>query len=689
MRNTVLAVCAILLLAAWTPFPTAVGPEVPLDAPPYVATGTNSPILASDGRGALLLSSTSVDTRVLPRGDTQHYVGLLDENGTPVGESAFLSWSDGGAVASSGRGYLVAFHEDGQMRAVRYTPEGRRLDATPIALGAADYPGEVAWDGTAYVVAAGRNAVSVGEDGRVLGARDITSFNRATQLAARHGVSVLVNQGSDFGPEGPIIAHVIGGMSDSIGAGTGTDIAAGDPGFLVVYRDGETIRGRVLDPSGRPEGSSFAIASAGNRPTAAWTGTEWLVAYDDSTSVRAVRVLRGVIGQPFLISPSGSSPALAAGGTTVFAAWEEQTGRREIHSATIEGEQVTITGLASRISRPQSRPVMTALDGATLVAWDDGATRVRRMDGASPTQTIAVAGEPAAFVAGEGSALLVLKGRGALNFVRVDRNGVPVSTHGYKWSEVIDHVAAAWVEDHWVVVMGWRITGGTSGLYRTTVTAEGAIGAPRRLSAPPSTPIHGLSVVAVGSKAVVFWAVDGTGGGRTMTSVIEEDAAWRPGRDLPARMFAAAGRGAEDVLTAGIRSGVAGDVLEWRRVLPDGSTAAQGAVPLPEAGMTVQSFFTGQNYLLLLTKTASGPNRIDFFGFRVDVSGAAIDTAPVRFASAFTTLPPLYAGATLRDETTLDFAYFRPLDDAGLFQQFPRVVFRSLHDAPRRRVVRE
>jgi hypothetical protein len=138
------------------------------------------------------------------------------------------------------------------------------------------------------------------------------------------------------------------------------------------------------------------------------------------------------------------------------------------------------------------------------------------------------------------------------------------------------------------------------------------------------------------------------------------------------------------VLTTRIVNGA----VEWQRVLLDGTVAARNSVPLPAPGMTLQTFFTGENYLLLFTRTESNPSRLELYGFRVDLSGAAIDAAPERFAGAFTALPSVFASANLRDETTIDLAYFRPLGDEDVFAESSRLVFRTVHDSPRRRVIR-
>jgi hypothetical protein len=679
MRETLLAVAAIFLLAAWTPFPTAVGPEVPLDAPPYVLAHTTRPTLASNGNGALLLTSSQFFLR---NGGTfyLYYIGFLDADGAPVGASSLLGWVAGASAASSGNGYLVTFLENDHMRAIRYSASGTRLDATPIDLGPATTPGEVAWDGGAYVAIAGSRAVRIGEDGRILVSHDVAGFTTGVEVASHNGVTVLVDQGDDDGSTGPIHAFAIDGSSSNVGNGRRADVAAGGPGFLVVWESASGgIIGRILDPAGRPDGPSITIAT-GTAPGVAWNGTEWLVVYQNR-EIRGVRVLRAPLAPSFRIAAGGGNPAAAAAGSKVVVAWDDRIITQEqVHSATVEGEQVSPAGPAARVAAGQSDVRMTVVDGASLVAWYDGQTRVRRMDG-SPTQTLADAAWPVAFEAGGNEALLVTNQGNSLAFTRVDRNGAPLSTHAYTGGFPLTHVDAAWTGNRWVVVFRSLAT---SSPQRIIVNADGTIGTPRFFGSPVGTTVQGMTVVAAGSKAFVLRAVQGTGGGRTMTYVIDEDGTWRAGRDLAPGMLAAASRG-EDVLTARIDDG---RTLEWQRVLLDGTVAAKGEVELPETGMKLQAFFTGENYLLLLTKVHAESSRIDLYGFRVDVSGAPIDLAPERFAGMLTSMQPFFHDAILRGGTTVDVVYSERLDRLNPSEEFTRLTFRSVHDMPRRRVVR-
>ena len=684
MRETLIAVVAVFLLAAWTPFPTAVGPEVQLDAPPLVPLYTTRPVLASNGNGAMLVTARVMFGRM---GEVwyEFYAGFLDENGAPIGNTTLLEGSTGASVASNGDGYLAAFFDGTHMRAARFSSTGTRLDVTPIELGATETTGEVTWDGSAYVVAAGSKAVRVAEDGRVLDSRDIAiGFTTGTEVATRNGVTVLVSHGADNAATGTIHAQTLDGALHKVGFGQHTDVAAGDPGFLVVWDNGKAILGRVLDPSGRPDGAPFTIAAAGSNPAVTWNGTEWLVVFQN-VEVRGVRVLRERLAPSFLIAASGDNPAVTADGSTAIVAWDDRIIKQpQVHSAKVEGEQVSVNGLAARRVAGQSDVRMTVVDDAALVAWFDGATRVRRMDGTAPTQTLPEDwATPVAFAAGENEALLVRYGSNSLLFTRLDRNGAPLSTRQYTATHPFTTIDAAWAGNQWVVVFR-AIAFGNVSLSRIIVRADGTISPPKTFGGAVGTAEQGLAVVGAGDKALVLRSVQGTGGGRTMTYVIEADGTSRIGKDLLPRMLSAASRG-EEVLTA--RIGL-DNSLEWQRFLLDGTVAASGKVALPLTGMKLQTYFTGENYLLLLAKEQIAPNRIELYGFRVDVSGAPIDTELVRFTTIFTNMQPFFHDAVVRDGKAIDVVYSRALDPVTLTDYFTRLVFRTVHDSPRRRVVR-
>ncbi len=670
MRATALAFAAMLLLAAWTPFPSAVGPEVPLDAPPLIPQSTVNPILATNGHGALLLSQ---EPRVSRIGDPYffYWVGMLDENGAPTRESEPLGLMYGVSAASSGSGYLVTFIQYGEARAIRFSENGTRLNETPISLAQSETISEVTWDGTAYAVIAGNNAVSIAEDGRIGVTREVLPLTGSMATASRNGVIVVANSAG-----GPIYAKPLGGPLYTLGTGTSADIAAGDPGFFIAYQRTGSIYGRRLDASGAPVGTELFIAT-GRSPNVVWDGTAWLVVYETTTfTVRAARVSDAAVAPSFEISNSGLESAAAATDGKVFLAWDRHdTPDAQMRSATLEGDTLKVNGSAGVVPSLQSQPLMAPVDGATLVAWFDGATRVRRMDGASSARTIENAGVPVAFAAGEHDALLVSRIAGALLFTRVDRDGTPLSTQQYPRNYPIDFAGATWTGDRWMVV--WRDTAYTASavLVRAMVRADGSLETPERFGPILNATTQALHVLSAGSQTFVLWTIDNA---RTLTFLIDADGVARAGHNLGYPVMSAASRG-DDVLTAGILNGA----IQWQRVLLDGKVAARGAMPLPAPGMTLQTFFTGDNYLILLTKTESAPNRLDLYGIRVDASGAAIDVAPMRFSSAFTTLPPSFVTATLRDATTIDLAYVRALD-----AQSPRLVFRTVHDSPRRRVVR-
>ena len=392
-----------MFLLAWTPLPSAVAPEVVLDAPPPAESFDGPASIATDGEGAFVTT--------IRRGtrdwDRFFYGGSLDANGVPAFDSSFIGATDNhgrGAdpvIASSGngKGYMVVYGSAMKTYAVRVTTSGRRGETVELP---AESVSDIAWDGSSFVVLTGNNAFRLSETAQVL---ETNIPLAGTRIASRNGVTVAIANTGNLSAR-TLTGGTVGQSVNVAPVAVTFDVAAGDPGFLVVYDAGGAVFGRLLDPSGNPDGFSFPIAAGGKSPSAVWNGTEWTVAYEAASSVRATRVLRGPVSPSFLIDESGATPAVAANGSTVYITWRSSFGGNQ--SATIEGEQVTQRGAAPRGRVPQTSPRIATVANAPLVVWHDGSTRLRRMDGVSPTQSIEESGTPAALASRGNEALVVL-----------------------------------------------------------------------------------------------------------------------------------------------------------------------------------------------------------------------------------------------------------------------------------------
>ena len=153
-------------------------------------------------------------------------------------------------------------------------------------------------------------------------------------------------------------------------------------------------------------------------------------------------------------------------------------------------------------------------------------------------------------------------------------------------------------------------------------------------------------------------------------------------------MLAIAGDDQRNFLVARIQ----GEVLEWQGLQRDGTPSGSGQIPIGIASNRILgAFWTGENFLLSVARGGEitpGPARIELSGIRLTREASRIDEAPVLFADVFTNLPATATRMSLRNAKTLDLLYYRALNEAGLHYEHPRLVFRSIHDSPRRRSMR-
>jgi hypothetical protein len=343
-------------------------------APPIVVSlGANSqvaPQVASDGTDAL---AAWVDRRAAPGGrvGAAVYVGrissageVLDGSGIRLSRTFTSSGHDGPAavqdatlgvdVAFGATSYLVAWTEPGHLLARRVTPAGEVLDATPlrIASGTGDFrAAKVASNGLNWVVSwiwkpAGPTEVRaavVRFDGtiarRLIVSNDV--YAASTDDVGSDGAGYLVAWTSPPGATGP---DMMGArlsatgqlmdptpllLSDADAPQEFPFVSSGVDPYLVVWEDqrdfipnkwdayGTRVASdaTVLDPAGIGIGVSGVPDT---RPVPAWDGTNWLVAWQRTSStnqVVAARVSPGgiVLDEPTLVATSPHFGALAAG----------------------------------------------------------------------------------------------------------------------------------------------------------------------------------------------------------------------------------------------------------------------------------------------------------------------------------------------------------------------------------------
>ena len=670
---------ASLFLLAWTPLPSAVAPEVVLDAPPPTESFDGPASIATDGQGAFITATR----RGSRDWDRFFYGGSLDANGIPASDTSYIGGTDTmgrGAdpvIASSGngKGYMIVYGSAMKTYAVRVTTSGRRGEAIELP---AENVSDIAWDGSSFLVLTGSNAFRLSETAQVL---ETNIPLAGTRTASRNGVTVAIANTGNLSAR-TLTGGAVGQSVNVAPNGVTFDVAAGDPGFLVVYDAGGAVLGRLLDPSGNPDGFSFLIAAGGKSPTAVWNGTEWTVAYEVASSVRATRVLRGPVSQSFLIDESAYAPAVAANGSTVYITWHGSLGGNQ--SATIEGEQVTPRGPAPRGSSSQSLPRIATVANAPLVVWNDGSNRARRMDGVAATQVIEKSGTPSAIASGGDEALVLLMDFKTLNLVVVDALGVTKHVTSLTRLNRIQHATVTWMGDSYLVVWMESLGAGDGGLYMAQVSTSGEMQQPK-LIAPLQSSTAGIAAATAGDTTLVLWS---NASSSYTNGYLIRNGEVAATASLPAQMLTVAGDGQRNFVVARIN----GEVLEWRGLQNDGTPSGAGQIPIGIASnRSLGAFWTGENFLLSLARGGEitpGPARIELSGLRLTREAARIDEAPVLFANVFTSLPATTVRMSLRNGKTLDLVYYRALDEAGLYYEFPRLVFRSVHDSPRRRTMR-
>lgn len=367
-------------VATWGIYAARVSPAGALQDATGIAISTSancySPAVSSNGTNSLIVwedfRSGNPDVygaRLSPAG------ALLDASGIAISRGApfFERYP---AVANGGSDYLVAWQDDRggagyDIYGARVSGGGAVQDAAGIALSTAvnvQSSPAVAWNGTSFLAVW----------------QDLRSGTTADISGARVTVAGTVQDAA-----GIALSTLANGELRPAAASDGTD-------YLVVWqesrdgieRDIYGVRvsgaGVVLDAAG------FAISTAANvqsSPAVAWTGTSYLVAWEDlrggtfDYDIWGARVSPGGAVQDatgFAISTAVNSqyaPAIACSGTNCLVVWEDVRGiDSDIYGARVSlaGAVLDPAGIALCTLANAQADAAVAWDGTNyLVVWED------------------------------------------------------------------------------------------------------------------------------------------------------------------------------------------------------------------------------------------------------------------------------------------------------------------------------
>ena len=226
-----------------------------------------SPAFASLGFSAIAGASNGSEVGVAwpDAMNTNIMASVLMSSAPPTLLSRAAPWQASPAIATSGRNYLVAWIEDDGVHAGRLTLDGQLIDGLGIQLTPAvtfrSRP-RVIFDGQQFLVAVVAQS----------GASPLTLY--LTRLSADSAAPLSVDRIAIPGSE----------------AASTVDLATDGLSTLVVWSTDESTPNSIMaariDRAGQIIGSPVPIASAPNsgefrlnKPSAAWNGTEWLVAW--------------------------------------------------------------------------------------------------------------------------------------------------------------------------------------------------------------------------------------------------------------------------------------------------------------------------------------------------------------------------------------------------------------------------
>jgi hypothetical protein len=374
-----------------------VGPEVPLSTPVLDAApgSRGAPQVASNGReflvvwpeeGAvraarvdnngvirdrepLLVSRTTGDWPAVAASDGRHYViahpcgeavclAQVDADTGDVAARGSIANARDAAIASDGRGYLVAYHGSGaSVAAVPLRADGT-IAGPAFAVAQSEFAPALASNGLNYFVVFGSSARL---EGLLLSDKGVRA---ARQQFAEGGVTA------------------------------GYRVAAGDDGFLVTWgqrgaTDDAELRAATVSRSGIASPAKAIHPRAGQQHDVAWNGTRYVVAYTplDGTDVTSFEVSASgdAVSDAVAIAATPdfeASSSLAWNNQKVLVAWYAHSGA----GSEVEARFLAPNGLSQVLVVSYGIPAQRSIAAMrnltrTTVAWDEnhGPRQIRKV----------------------------------------------------------------------------------------------------------------------------------------------------------------------------------------------------------------------------------------------------------------------------------------------------------------------
>ncbi len=308
---------------------------------------TAIPARFEDGRIVLRVPSSVVDAARFPA-VLDPIIGPEVDLDEPVG-AAFINSQYAPRFAFDGTNFLAVWSDAGKVRFTRVDAAGESLDGDGflIAGATAKYLPTVAFNGTTYLIAWLDRQ----------GGTDLVYASRVTTAgAALDGTGFQVSAGTERSFE--------------------LDVASDGDGWLLVWRQnfatGDVRGARVGEDGTVLDPATLSIAaSAGNeaRPSVAYGGGTYLVAYDESADLKLRTVSpAGVIGAE-VSGPSGAQSDVTFDGTRFMVATASAFDI-DVTSVTTAGAVVSTTEVRNGLAQTDDPTI--AFDGTNfLVGWQE------------------------------------------------------------------------------------------------------------------------------------------------------------------------------------------------------------------------------------------------------------------------------------------------------------------------------
>jgi hypothetical protein len=657
---------------AQTQIPTLLQPERAIAVP---AT-TDNPFLgnssvASNGKDFLVVT---VQDRFV--GGSAHAWMLVDSGGRPLSVASGLFFSDGlsDGVASNGRDFLFVSGGHGATIGVRVSADGALMDSTPITIHATTRPPfsehdtvgarSVAWDGSQYVVLTTIERLTaqktptaslhgpleefeivtrVGVDGQIL--QNDLEVNRGANnaIAARNGLSVIA-----WSASGVFIRTMNGAgvLSDpiqiSVANAHAISIAAGDDGFLLVWSEGvsNTVRAQHLDPGGRPDAPSFTVNvdSGLDLLAVTWDSAAYRVAWSnaESKTIQSIRVNAGGVEASAMTLAAGGGSALAFNGESTLLVWNDSDLGTRARRADIAG----VGQLVHRFFNPQSLNAIGFTPAGPSVAWTEGTSRLTNVSSGASSPPINDGSYT--LIRGLNRPLIISGTAAPFTFRYADGLGQPFAlpTQNPLW--IGSGFLCFWT-DNAPVTDPFAVLP----LYAQRFDANGAPidDAPRQIGTSLS-----LSEYFTGAAALYNGVFAGSSASEALVAYVDPSAVLRGvlivgnqfidigvialPQDL-ANPIAITSDGHDFLVTWISGMNRTNSFIASRRVLADGSMPTESRIDSPgnDTKDSMETFWTGQNYLVVWSKRESNSRDHELWALRLRQDGTLIDYPPQRIGS--------------------------------------------------------